>query len=483
MKKAFYKIHFALLMVLTTIVIISCESESLDDVLSKEKYPPVAASMTAKAEFGTGSILELNSMELKIPVTVNFSQETSQAFTLQLTPDLDISKLITNGTLEAGTVPLTEGVFTLAPVVNIPIGVTSFTFHLTVSRSFLEIQFGKKIAMIVKILNPSKGNTVVAGQDGTVLVMKTNELIDESSVHLISFAPTTKTFDVPSGENYQRGSIDLTVSVPISLQGAPGADFTVDVVASTDTVQKYIDNGTLPNSQVYPLNKISIVNPKVRFEQGASSAILTINTKVQDLITTNGKMPTIAITLKDPSKFQLNQKKQTLLVVLDQGAFKPYFGTPFLIKGAVNAVSDPIYAAYYDLGGEGIAYHDDNGKSGDGNWRLPDMVDVSGDYNPRTAIGWTKADEWLTYTVYVEETGTYEMDMYWGFPNTNARYSVFMNNVDINGGIKAVQNTGAHNNQKSHKSTVQLTKGRHIFKVYINAADPDYRGTIFTRKS
>ncbi|TKC09185.1 DUF1735 domain-containing protein [Pedobacter frigoris] len=483
MKKIFIQLQLVFIG-LTAILISSCKRESLDNVLSKETYPGVTVAMTTKTEIGTGSSFTLNGLELKVPVTINFSSETTRAFTIQLQSKTDtIAQLITAGQLPVGTVPLAEGVFTLPPVVNVPIGVKSFTFEVAVSRSFLEIQYGKKIALVVKIENPSKGNSIETGKNAAILVMNTNQLIDEASVHTIYFGTGNMIFNVPSANNFSKGSEDITISVPIQLQGEPGAEFTVDAVTSPDSVTKYINNGTLPNSVLYPASNFSVINSKVRFEPNSSKATLTITTKILKLITIINKMPTIAFALKSPSKFQVAPKLHTVYLVIDQGAFRSYYDAPFLIKGAINAVSDPIYAAYYDFGGEGVAYHDDNGKSGDGNWRIPDMVDVSGDYNPRTAIGWTAANEWVTYTVYVEESGTYQMDMYFGASNSNGRYSVFMDNVDINGGIKTSQNTGAHNNQKSHLSTVTLTKGRHVFKVFFNGGDPDYRGTIFTRKS
>lgn len=482
MKKIFSQWQLGLLALVVTSVT-SCEREQLDDVMSKESYSSVSMSLASKADIGTGSNFNLTSAELKVPVTINFSSPTTRAFVVQLSANTDtVAKLIADQVLPAGTVRLTEGAFTIPTVLNVPIGVSSATFDLAVSRSFIEINYGKNIAVALKIANPAKGNSVASGKNAVVVAIKTDQVVDESTVRSVSFGTETAIHNVSLDNFALKGSEDVTISVPLKLQGDPGVDFTVDAVVVPDSVTKYINNGTLKNSVLFPASSYSILNPKVRFEVGKSTAVLTITTKVTTLYAMMGKNPTIGITLKNPSKFQVANRLHTSYVVIDQGSFRPYYGVPFLVKGAINAVSDPIYAAYYDFGGEGIAFHDDNGKDGAGDWRAPDKVDVSHDYNPRTVVGWTNAGEWLTWTILVEETGTYEMDMYFGANNADGRYRVFLGDQDLTGEKSAI-NTGSHGDQRSHKSTVTLTKGRHILKLLFIRGNHDYRGVIFTRKS
>jgi len=69
-----------------------------------------------------------------------------------------------------------------------------------------------------------------------------------------------------------------------------------------------------------------------------------------------------------------------------------------LCTGAV-ARADLIHleAEDYKVGGEGIGYHDDAGKDGDGRYRAPDTVGVemgSEGYN----VGWTNGGEWIVLT-------------------------------------------------------------------------------------
>ncbi len=88
------------------------------------------------------------------------------------------------------------------------------------------------------------------------------------------------------------------------------------------------------------------------------------------------------------------------ITVLGNGT--PYLGTPFDVPGIIEA-------EYYDLGGEGVAYHDNDGI----NWGVPfrsdEGVDIegSGDVGGGYNIGWIEDGEWLEYTINVPADGLY----------------------------------------------------------------------------
>lgn len=76
----------------------------------------------------------------------------------------------------------------------------------------------------------------------------------------------------------------------------------------------------------------------------------------------------------------------------------------------VRSIPGRIEGEYFDEGGEGIAYHDDEIKDGNLQFRPDVMVDfnthtgASNDY----VVGWTADGEWLEYTVNVE-SGIYDI--------------------------------------------------------------------------
>ena len=83
------------------------------------------------------------------------------------------------------------------------------------------------------------------------------------------------------------------------------------------------------------------------------------------------------------------------------GKREPYSGTPIVIPGVIQAEN-------FDKGGEKMTFHDsDDNREGDTEYRKDgEGVDfVKG--NGGTAIGYTAENEWLEYTVDVQEAGSY----------------------------------------------------------------------------
>ena len=116
---------------------------------------------------------------------------------------------------------------------------------------------------------------------------------------------------------------------------------------------------------------------------------------------------------------------------------KPYHDLVF--NGAPQRIPGKVYCAYYDSGGEGVAYHDTTPKNlGSGGlnpangtylneFRMNEGVDTSYvkfhddiDNNPYDLVqppgnmlyvGWTEPGEWFNLTVDVTEAGVYTVDL------------------------------------------------------------------------
>lgn len=121
----------------------------------------------------------------------------------------------------------------------------------------------------------------------------------------------------------------------------------------------------------------------------------------------------------------------------------PYAGQPFRDEryaGGPQAIPGKVQCAYYDVGGEGVAYHDVdpvNHGSGELNklngtyehaFRVKEGVDISYtkigrepqvDDNPynlvappkeQLYVGWTEPREWINLTINVREAGRYTVD-------------------------------------------------------------------------
>jgi len=147
------------------------------------------------------------------------------------------------------------------------------------------------------------------------------------------------------------------------------------------------------------------------------------------------------------------------------GFLEQYKGVPFhdsRYSGGAQRIPGTVMCAYYDLGGEGIAYHDADAKNnGSGalnpangaylnEFRMHEGVDTSYtkfgldpkiDDNPYNKVappaglmyvGWTEPGEWFNITLEVAESGEYSADLLY----TSNRGGAIA--VDVNG-IRATE--------------------------------------------
>jgi hypothetical protein len=150
--------------------------------------------------------------------------------------------------------------------------------------------------------------------------------------------------------------------------------------------------------------------------------------------------------------------------------FENYKGTPFVDSHhpRVQAIPGRVECAYYDRGGEGIAYHDTdavNHGSGELNpangtylneFRTHEGVDTSYtkfhnpgvpiDNNPydkvlppsdQLYVGWTVPGEWFNITVNVAHAGTYQGSLLYT-SNRGGTISLDVNGKDATGPLKIV---------------------------------------------
>ena len=164
--------------------------------------------------------------------------------------------------------------------------------------------------------------------------------------------------------------------------------------------------------------------------------------------------------------------KKTLIFVLVVTIFtisvsaQQYNGKAFkdvVYKGGAQVIPGRVYCAYYDFGGEGVAYHDVdavNHGSGELNplngtylhaFRASEGVDVSytkakedTDNSPYNFVkdvpmnvhyaGWTAPGEWLKYTVKVKKAGRYKVSLMYT-SNHGGKISLSVNDKDATGPI------------------------------------------------
>ena len=149
----------------------------------------------------------------------------------------------------------------------------------------------------------------------------------------------------------------------------------------------------------------------------------------------------------------------------------PFSGTPIAIPASGSAT---IEAENFDNGGEGVAYHDSDTVNSGKAYRTTGVdiqatTDIGGGY----LVGWTRAGEWLTYTVNVATAGSYDFDVRVAAPIPGGKFHLEVDGNDVTGAL-AVPNTGGWQTWQNVKRTaVPLAAGTHVLRLALDAASPN----------
>ncbi|HET6557057.1 MAG TPA: carbohydrate-binding protein [Prolixibacteraceae bacterium] len=170
-------------------------------------------------------------------------------------------------------------------------------------------------------------------------------------------------------------------------------------------------------------------------------------------------------------------------------------------KGNIQQIPGKVECELFDQGGEGIAYHDsDAANNGSGKlnpangtflneFRMDEAVDISYtksgdiDNNPYNSVeplmgqlyaGWTEPGEWINYTVKVNKTGIYQVDLMYT-ASGDGGISLELDGKPLTSEL-AVPSTHHdketvewrqwhHWNRKDALATVKLKKGIHVLTL------------------
>lgn len=145
-------------------------------------------------------------------------------------------------------------------------------------------------------------------------------------------------------------------------------------------------------------------------------------------------------------------------------AYGPYEGKAQSIPGIVEV-------EHYDVGGEGVTYHDDNSvyESEECTFRNNEGVDLDVCADGGYVLGWTKKGEWLTYTIDVEYDDTYTWVAKVASGLTGSGFRLYVDDKAITDVIE-VPNTDSWTNYASIKGqTSKLTAGKHTLKLTVES--------------
>ncbi|WP_345273506.1 glycosyl hydrolase [Flaviramulus aquimarinus] len=168
----------------------------------------------------------------------------------------------------------------------------------------------------------------------------------------------------------------------------------------------------------------------------------------------------------------------TNIISIQVGDQVPYSGTAIEIPGSFET-------GHYDIfeggSGQNIAYFDSS-IDNQGDFRTGEYVDSESDVSEGATIGWLSAGEWVEYTVNVQTTGCYDLDIRFASGNSSGGGPIHFE-VD---GIKVSQDivfssTGDWSNWNTKAvSNLDLIAGTHILRLVVTNGEANIGRLTFT---
>ena len=147
-----------------------------------------------------------------------------------------------------------------------------------------------------------------------------------------------------------------------------------------------------------------------------------------------------------------------------QSGSTPFRGSPWL-------AGRPIEAEDYDLGGEGVAYHDTTSDHLGGGYRS-DAVDVQSAGSNGFNVGFTRAGEWLKYTISAPQTGSYVFTARAASAGQGGRFHVEIDGNNVTGSM-SVPDTATWTAWNTLTSgVINVPAGTHVMRVVLDSDSP-----------
>ena len=176
-----------------------------------------------------------------------------------------------------------------------------------------------------------------------------------------------------------------------------------------------------------------------------------------------------------------DQFNVTNIVNVQVGEQVPYSGTPIAIPGSIEA---GLYDKFEGGIGQDIAYVDTSiGNNGD--FRTEENVDAVSVNGEGATIGWTGAGEWMEYAVNVETAGLYDVSFRAAFGNSSGGGPFFfeIEGKKVSPSILVPSSNGWENWTTNTATDIELTKGEHVLRLFIESGEFNIGSMNFSYKS
>ncbi|MCQ2403112.1 MAG: family 16 glycosylhydrolase [Lentisphaeria bacterium] len=140
-------------------------------------------------------------------------------------------------------------------------------------------------------------------------------------------------------------------------------------------------------------------------------------------------------------------------------------------QGKAQGIPGVVRAELFDEGGQGVAYYDTSKgntnaqRAKDGGFRPDEDVDTTGE-----VIGFVDMGEWVNYTVDVQKTGDYTVELLYGSDNRGEDMAVRLYVDGKDAAVLPIFRTGRWATDTISAGEIHLTEGRHVLKLFLGAA-------------
>ena len=138
--------------------------------------------------------------------------------------------------------------------------------------------------------------------------------------------------------------------------------------------------------------------------------------------------------------------------------------------GTIRQIPGKIEAEDFDLGGEGVGFHDASLANEGNQYRTSEAVDIETCGEGGNNIGWLSDGEWLSYTVNVDSTMDYDLEIRAAVSTTSKINLTFSNGNVSTGDISMAASGGWQAWKTFTKKGISLNKGVQEMRVNITLA-------------
>ncbi len=153
----------------------------------------------------------------------------------------------------------------------------------------------------------------------------------------------------------------------------------------------------------------------------------------------------------------------TNIVQIQVGEQVPFLDAAFTIPGVIEAGN---YDKFEGGVGQNISYVDVS-QNNEGDFRTDEYVDATIDNTEGNTVGWISAGEWLEYSIDVQTSGKYNVDVRFASGNSNGGGPFYfeIDGKKISSDINLSYTSDWSSWQTKTVNNIEFTKGKHILRV------------------